>query len=292
MRTLLIDDDQDFAASLADDLRERGWGVDLRADAETALPELFPGRYDLVMSDVRLPHADGLTVLRRVRVAAPSTPVVLLTSFSDLDDVVTAMRGGAMAYLEKPLNLEQLATDVLEPLEDRCRVRSVLATLETAPSPMSAPLSDLPAVAAIRRAWSMALGTRLPLTLIGPSGSGRIRAARALHDASRAKSEPFVVVDNACAMALLRRTGRADVTADERAAWARLARSGTLVIRDANRLAPGAQRELATVLERWFLAAPGDRARVILVSDAPLDGDAWACLTQRSALEVSVPPTT
>jgi DNA-binding NtrC family response regulator len=288
MRTLLIDDDQDFAASLAEDLRERGWGVDLRTDAESALPELFPGRYDLVLSDVRLPHADGLTVLRRVRVAAPGTPVVLLTSFSELDDVVTAMRGGAMAYLEKPLDLDQLANDVLEPLEDRSRVRAVLVALETPPSPVSAHLQDPPAVAAVRRALPSLVGTRRPVAIAGPPGSGRLSAARLFHDATRTAGEPFVVIDPASTMALLRRTGRADVTADERAAWARLARSGTLVIRDPDRLAAGARLDLLRVLEQWFLTPTGDRARVVLVGEAPLADEAWASLANRGAVSVVV----
>lgn len=118
LNILLVDDEPDLRASLGQVLRDEGHAVDVAPDGETALERLTSQPFDLVVSDVRLPRIDGLTLLRRVRREFPSTEVLLMTAYGSIGDAVTAMRDSAIDYLRKPFDVEHLVI-VVEQIERR-----------------------------------------------------------------------------------------------------------------------------------------------------------------------------
>lgn len=293
MRTLLVDDDTEFSDALATELRDRGWEVDVRGDAESAFVELDAQRYHLVLSDVRLPRASGLTVLRRARVASPGATVVLMTSFGDVESVVAAMRGGATAYLEKPFEVDALAAEVLEPLEDRALVRAALEQLDTPPQAIVAPRAERPASRASRPSVAALARGSEPIVFCGPPGSGRALAARLLHQVGPRSGYPCIVLDARTLLALVRLARRRDLTAPERAAWPRLARAGTVVLCEASSLSPSVEADLASTLERWFITPASARARLIFVTTAVPEGTELAVrLATWGARWVDVPAST
>jgi DNA-binding NtrC family response regulator len=112
LNILLVDDEPDVRISLGQVLREEGHAVDMVADAETALARLSAHPFDLVVSDVKLPKLDGLSLLKRVRGEFPATQVLLMTAYGTISDAVTAMKDSAMDYLTKPFDLDVLVTAV------------------------------------------------------------------------------------------------------------------------------------------------------------------------------------
>ncbi|MDB4983531.1 MAG: response regulator receiver protein [Myxococcales bacterium] len=112
LNILLVDDEPDVRISLGQVLREEGHAVDMVADAETALMRLSAHPFDLVVSDVKLPKLDGLSLLKRVRGEFPATEVLLMTAYGTISDAVTAMKDSAMDYLTKPFDLDVLVTAV------------------------------------------------------------------------------------------------------------------------------------------------------------------------------------
>ncbi len=112
LNILLVDDEPDVRISLGQVLREEGHAVDMVADAETALLRLSAHPFDLVVSDVKLPKLDGLSLLKRVRGEFPETEVLLMTAYGTISDAVTAMKDSAMDYLTKPFDLDVLVTAV------------------------------------------------------------------------------------------------------------------------------------------------------------------------------------
>jgi DNA-binding NtrC family response regulator len=112
LNILLVDDEPDLRISLGQVLREEGHAVDMVADAETALVRLSAHPFDLVVSDVKLPKLDGLSLLKRVRGEFPTTEVLLMTAYGTISDAVTAMKDSAMDYLTKPFDLDVLVTAV------------------------------------------------------------------------------------------------------------------------------------------------------------------------------------
>jgi len=122
LNILLVDDEPDLRASLGDVLRDEGHAVDVAGDGETAMARLAARPFHLVVTDVRLPKVDGLTLLRRIRRDFPATEVLLMTAYGTIGDAVSAMKDEAVDYLTKPFDIGTLVTAV-ERVADRCRAR-------------------------------------------------------------------------------------------------------------------------------------------------------------------------
>jgi DNA-binding NtrC family response regulator len=119
---LLVDDEPDIRSSLGDVLREEGHAVDVAADAEAAMARLNARRFHLVVSDVRLPTVDGLTLLRSIRRDYPDTEVLLMTAYGSIGDAVAAIKDDAIDYLQKPFDLKALLGTIGR-IEQRRRAR-------------------------------------------------------------------------------------------------------------------------------------------------------------------------
>lgn len=107
---LIVEDESDIRELLAEYFRARDYEVTGAADGRAALAAIArePQRFSLVVTDLQLPGADGLTVLRAAREANPATHVVIVTGFASLDSAIQAVRLGAYDYLTKPFSLGQI----------------------------------------------------------------------------------------------------------------------------------------------------------------------------------------
>jgi DNA-binding NtrC family response regulator len=117
---LVVDDEADVRELIAEYLRHRGLRVSVAGDGRAALTAITrdPSRYRLIVTDLQLPGADGLEVLRAARQANPSCFVVIVTGYASLDSAIQAVRLGAYDYLTKPFALGQLDV-LLGRLQDR-----------------------------------------------------------------------------------------------------------------------------------------------------------------------------
>ena len=111
-RILLADDEDAGRETLAVVLREEGYQVDTAADGLEAIAALGGNAYDVVITDLRMPGADGLAVLQRVREMAPQTLVLLITAYASVETAVEALRRGAHDYILKPLMLEDVLAKI------------------------------------------------------------------------------------------------------------------------------------------------------------------------------------
>ena len=108
---LVVDDDEDILELIERHLSNKGYEVVTAYDGEQALPLLDKVKFDLVITDLKMPKIDGMEVLRRVKDKDPTIEVVILTGHGTMDSVIEALRdGGAFDYLQKPLyNIKQLS---------------------------------------------------------------------------------------------------------------------------------------------------------------------------------------
>jgi two-component system, OmpR family, response regulator len=107
MKILLVEDESDLRATLADSLRETGYAVDEAPDGEEGLYRASEADYDAIVLDVMLPRIDGWEILRRLRAKKNTTPVLLLTARRALADRVKGLDLGADDYLVKPFDLDE-----------------------------------------------------------------------------------------------------------------------------------------------------------------------------------------
>lgn len=107
---LVVDDDPDVRELLVEHLRSRGLRVATAADGRAAIAavERSPGHFGLILTDLQLPGADGLAVLRTAKKLNPGCHVVIITGYASLDSAIEAVRAGAYDYLTKPFSLGQL----------------------------------------------------------------------------------------------------------------------------------------------------------------------------------------
>jgi len=109
IRVLLVDDEEDFLLSSAQALERRGFQVDVAPNGVTALEKIDRVEYQIVVLDVKMPDIDGLEVFRILRQRHPSLPVVMLTGHSSLEDAFQTSRDGIADYLDKPIDMDELA---------------------------------------------------------------------------------------------------------------------------------------------------------------------------------------
>ena len=108
MRILLVEDDPMIAESAAESLREEGHDVQRVSDGRNAMAQLKVHGYDFVLLDLGLPGADGMTVLRTLRAAKNTTPVIILTARDALDDRLAGLDAGADDYVVKPFHMSEI----------------------------------------------------------------------------------------------------------------------------------------------------------------------------------------
>lgn len=119
MRLLLAEDEKDLANALSVILRHSNYSVDTVYNGEDALDYLEDGNYDGAILDIMMPKIDGLTVLKTIREAGNSIPVLILTAKSDVDDRVSGLDAGADDYLAKPFAMKELLARVRAMLRRR-----------------------------------------------------------------------------------------------------------------------------------------------------------------------------
>src|SRR4051794_32262100 len=151
---------------------------------------------DCVLLDIRLRDGDGLDFLRELR-AGPSAdvPVIVATAYGDSERTIRAMRDGAFDYLTKPFNLPMLLQTVERAVKQRALARSVVPAPPLDPSLEKGLVGSSAAMLGIWKLIGRAAASTAPVLITGETGVGKDLVARAIHDYSVRKGEPFVAVN-------------------------------------------------------------------------------------------------
>ena len=208
---LIVDDEAPLAAAIETYLARQGLTAHAFDSAERALAVLAELAPDIALLDIQLPGMDGLTALNVIRRERPETLVILMTAYSSVASAIAALRGGAVDYLVKPIDLEELLV-VIQRTWDAHRARNEVSYLRQRAghtAPVESLLGTSAAMAAVRRqllqvAGADRLGDAGPTVLLtGETGTGKELAARAIHAAGPRGQGPFVELNCAAIPATL-----------------------------------------------------------------------------------------
>jgi len=181
-QVLVVEDDNVLRQALSDTLDIAGYNTRTVASGEEAMSALHKFRPDIIVSDVQMDGMDGHTLLSNIQDKDPQIPFLLMTAYGNVNDAVSAMRSGAVDYVEKPIEPEKLVS-----LVSRYVAISYDANQDPiAEDPLSVELFDL----ATRVAQS-----ETTVLLTGESGAGKEVVARFIHRQSKRQQGPFIAIN-------------------------------------------------------------------------------------------------
>ncbi len=191
-RILIVDDDPSQRSLLNSFLRSQGFDTVTADSGERALETLRTGKFGMMISDVRMPRLSGLETLRLARQEHATLPVLLVTAFTDVRDAVAAMRDGAVNYLAKPIDLDELMACV--------RSATGIAGASPLRFDQEKPLPDYvvarsPLMQAVFRDAALIAPSETRVLITGESGTGKEVVADVIHAWSSRAAGPLVKVN-------------------------------------------------------------------------------------------------
>ncbi len=197
-RVLLVDDDQQMRSSTAQALELAGFDVHAVASGPEALALAGPGFDGVVVSDIRMPGMDGMTLMGLLRDVDPDLPVILQTGHAEVQLAISAIRAGAYDFMEKPFVVQDLATVIRRAADHRAlvldnrRLRAVAGKRDDVEARLP---GRTPVMVDLRHRVRAIGASDADALIIGPTGSGKEVVARALHDISARADRPFIAIN-------------------------------------------------------------------------------------------------
>jgi DNA-binding NtrC family response regulator len=282
---LVVEDKASLRQMLEELLRAEGHAVTGLASGAQAVERLRGGEaVDLVLTDWRLPGADGLAVLDAAKAADPTLPVVVMTAFGSIETAVDAMKRGAEDFITKPVDPDLLRLLVSRALERRVGRRESLLFSEARQRDLPEIVGSSAALKGVRMEAERVAATDATALLEGESGTGKELFARAIHALSVRRQRPFVAINCAAIPETLLESelfgherGAFTGAAGRRLGKFELAEGGTVFLDEIGELSPSTQAKLLRVLqEKSFHRVGGTTTvhvdvRIVTASNRPLD---------------------
>ncbi|PWT87197.1 MAG: transcriptional regulator [Proteobacteria bacterium] len=308
---LLVEDKNELRAMLRKALERTGYEVDEAADGSAAIQKVRARRYLLVITDLKMPGASGLDVLRESKQADGTIPVILLTAYGSVEEAVAAMKEGAFDFLQKPVDLDHLKLLVERAAHQQELLRENLLLREEYAARYGFPriMGEHASLREVSQQIQRVAVTDSTVLLLGESGTGKELFARAIHHLSPRRERPVVALN--CA-AIPEALVENELFGHERGAFtgagARkvgkldLAHRGTLFLDEIAELPLAIQAKLLRVLEeKKFERVGGTQSievdvRIVVATNRDLQKQAEAKLFREdlyfriSAVPLTIPP--
>jgi two-component system response regulator HydG len=268
---LLVDDEPLMRLSMVDAMEAVGYEVRAAATGTEGIQVLRQKTFDLVITDLRLPGADGLAVLKATKETAPETEVVVITAHGSVETAVGAIKLGAFDYITKPFQMDELLL-IVERVGRVVRLRRESQEVKEIPDDKFW-FGGIPGtnsrMRAVLETVKGATGLDSPILIVGESGTGKELVANAIHQNSPRNHHPLIKVScGALSEAVL----EAELFGHEKGAFAgatrqrrgrfELANRGTLFLDEVGAISPGIQNKLLRLLQERKFERIGGRAPI------------------------------
>ena len=194
---LLVEDKNELRAMMRKALERAGYAVDEAPDGAAAIQKVRARRYLLVITDLKMPGASGLDVLRETKHADATIPVLLLTAYGSVEEAVSAMKDGAFDFLQKPVDLDHLKLLVKRAAQQQELQRENLLLRAEYAARYGFPriVGEHPSIREVSQQIQKVAATDSTCLLLGESGTGKELFALAIHHLSSRREQPFVALN-------------------------------------------------------------------------------------------------
>ncbi|MDP4549112.1 MAG: nitrogen regulation protein NR(I) [Marinobacter sp.] len=193
----IIDDDKSIRWVLERALSQAGLHVQAFDSGEGIIARLERERPDAIVSDIRMPGVDGITLLSRIVALHPDVPVIIMTAHSDLDSAVTSYQTGAFEYLPKPFDVDEAVALVKRAIAHSHEQRAAAEPQIEEVQKSTEIIGEAPAMQEVFRAIGRLSNSNITVLINGESGTGKELVAQALHNHSPRARNPFIALNMA-----------------------------------------------------------------------------------------------
>ncbi|MCK0161464.1 sigma-54-dependent transcriptional regulator [Allomuricauda sp. F6463D] len=196
---LIIEDDTAFCQMLQKFLTKNGFAVSTSYSLKDAERILSTATFDIILSDVRLPKGNGVTLLPQVKRESPRTQVILMTGYAEVKTAVNAIKKGAFDYISKPFTPEAILSVIKDALNANITEHDISIKKSKLPEEDKKPINFLKGQSEkskkLQQYVELVAPTNMSVLLTGESGTGKEVTANAIHETSKRNNEKFVAVD-------------------------------------------------------------------------------------------------
>lgn len=196
-RILIVDDEENMRHMLSELLKGEGYSIDSASNGQEALAKLEVREFDLVLCDVRMPEVDGISFLKEVISKKLEPAIIMMSAYSTVDLAVEAMRFGAVDYISKPFNADEILLK-LRRLDEQERLKREYIQLkkELQSEPRFGNLiGQSEEIRDVFRTVEKVAGYKTTVLISGESGTGKELLARAIHHNSPRANKPFIAIN-------------------------------------------------------------------------------------------------
>ena len=305
-RILIVDDDPGQRSLLDSFLRGQGFEIVLADSGERALELLPAGKFSMMISDVRMPGLTGLETLQRARKNFPALPVLLVTAYADIRDAVEAMRDGALNYLAKPIDLDELLATVRQATGIAKTEPLKLGDAKKLPPNV---IAQSPLTTALFQDIALIAPSETRVLITGESGTGKEVVADTIHAWSARANGKLIKIN--CA-AIPENLLESELFGHEKGAFTgasamRIGRfeeadGGTIFLDEITEMSPGLQAKLLRVTQDGKFQRIGSNreirtnARILAASNRDLEAEVKAgrfredLFYRLNVVELNLPP--
>jgi two-component system response regulator HydG len=199
-KILIVEDDVAFCTMLQTYLKKKDFEVSTAFSASEAFSILEKNRFEIIISDVRLPDKEGLEILREVKSREPQSEVIMMTSYAEIKMAVNAMKEGAFDYIAKPFNPEVILQTINSALSNAGSSeaksdRKKQSDTKNVPQANTFIKGVSDASKKLNDYIDLVAPTNMSVLIMGESGTGKEQIAKSIHDKSKRKDAPFIAVD-------------------------------------------------------------------------------------------------
>mgnify|MGYP000564593356 FL=1 len=269
-KILIVDDEVPIRRTLRDILEFEGYEVDEASDGLECIAKVQKEKYDVIITDIKMPRMDGIEALERLQILSPETPVIMVSGHGTIDTAVEAVKKGAFDFISKPPDLNRMLITVRNALDRSELVNTTQVLRKQVKSSKGVNMiGDSGPILAIKKMLEKVAPTESRVLITGQNGTGKELVARWIHEKSNRADGPIVEVNCAAIPAELieselfgHKKGSFTGAIADRPGKFELANGGTLFLDEIGDMSLDAQAKVLRALQESRITRVGDSKEI------------------------------